>query len=131
MNAFEGVQYVRSIVQQSFWVFGLRSDLRRIRLRCVFGTKCAPMISAPMMSDLPSERPGFCSSIRFHWNGFFGPFEVKIATSSHKRWCCLFTCLTVSAVHIEVCHGLSTDSGLLAIQSVVARRRLPASHLLF
>ena len=51
---------------------------------------------------------------------------MKIARSSHRRWCCFFTCLTVRAIHIEVCHSLSTDSCLLAIQRFVARRRLPA-----
>ena len=110
-NAHEGVEYLRSIVQQLFWVLGLRSQLRRIRLKSVFCTNRAPMISAPMMSDLPSERLGF-GSAPFAFTGidFFGPFEVKVAISSHKRWCCLFTCLTVRVVHIEVCHILSTDS---------------------
>ena len=50
-NAHEGVEYLRSIVQQLYWVLGLRSELLRIRLKCVFCTKRAPMISAPMMSD--------------------------------------------------------------------------------
>ena len=127
-NAHEGVEYLRSIVQQLFWILRLRSELRRIRLKCVFCTKRAPMISAPMMADLPLERLGF-GNAPFAFTGidFFGPFEVKIARSSHKRWCCLFTCLTVRAVHIEVCHSLSTDSCLLAIQRFVARRGLPAT----
>ena len=127
-NAHEGVEYLRSIVQQLYWVLGLRSELRRIRLNCVFCTKRAPMISAPMMSDLPSERLGF-GSASFAFTGIdcFGPFVVKIARSSHKRWCCLFKCLTVRAVHIEVCHCLSTDSCLLAIQRFVARRGLPST----
>ena len=108
-NAHEGVEYLRCIVQQLFWVLCLRSELRRIRLRCVFCTKRAPMISAPMVADLPPERLAIGSS-PFALTGvdFFWPFEVKIARSSHKRLCCLFTCLTVRAVHIEVCHSLST-----------------------
>ena len=91
-------------------------------------TKCAPMMSAPMMSDLPSERLGI-GSAPFAFTGidFFGPFEVKTARSSHKRWCCLFTYLFVIAIHIEVCHSLSTDSCLLAIQRFVARRGLPTT----
>ena len=32
-NAHDGVEYLRSIVQQLFWVLGLRSELRRIRLK--------------------------------------------------------------------------------------------------
>ena len=124
-NANEGVEHLRSIVQHLFWVLGLRSELHRIRLKCVFCAKRAPMISASMisalmMSDLPSEKLGF-GSAPFALTGidFFGPFEVKIARSSHKRWCCPFTCLTVRAIHIEVCHSLSTDSCLLVLWSAV------------
>ena len=105
------------LIQQLFWVLGLCIELRRIRLRCVFCTNLAPMIPTPMLSGLPAERLGFgCAPFAFTGVDFFGPFEVKIARSSHKGWCCLFTCLTVRAVHIEVCHSLSTDSCLLAIQ---------------
>ena len=80
-----------------------------------------------MMSDLPSEKLGF-GIVPFAFTGvdLFVPFEVKIVRSSHKRWCCLFTCLTVRAVHIEVCHSLSTDACLLAIQRFLARRGSPA-----
>ena len=55
-KAHEGVEYLRSIVQQLYWVLRLRSELRRIRLKCVFCTKRAPMISAPVMSDLPDRK---------------------------------------------------------------------------
>ena len=78
-NAHEGVEYLRSIVQQLLWVPGLRSELRQFRLNCVFCTKRAPMTSAPMMSNLPSERLGF-GSAPFAFTGieFFGAFEVKM-----------------------------------------------------
>ena len=84
--------------------------------------------SNDIRSNLPPERLGF-GSAPFAFTGidFFGPFEVKIARSPHKRWCCLFTCLTVRAVHFEVCHNLSTDSCHLAIQRFVARRGLPST----
>ena len=75
-----------------------------------------------MMSDLPSERFGFSGATGVD---FFGPFAVKIARPSHKRWCCLFTCVTIRAVHIEGCHSLSTHSCLLAIQRFVAVRVVP------
>ena len=57
----------------------------------------------------------------------FGLFEVKLLRTSLKRWRCLFTCLTTRAVHIEVVRSLDTDSCLLAINRLIARRGKPTT----
>ncbi|XP_044766636.1 uncharacterized protein LOC123322713 [Coccinella septempunctata] len=55
---------------------------------------------------------------------FFGPIEV--AERRHeKRWCLLFTCMSVRAIHIEVAHSLTTDSCIMAIQRFTSRRPCP------
>ena len=56
---------------------------------------------------------------------FFGPFIVKMWRRNEKRWCCLFTCVTMRAVHIEVVPKLQTDSCLNAIMRFIARRVKP------
>ena len=33
---------------------------------------------------------------------YFGSITLKIGRRNEKRWCCLFTCLTVRAVHVEI-----------------------------
>jgi hypothetical protein len=78
------------------------------------------------MADLPNERLGF-NQPPFAFTGLdlFGPFEVKVLRSTQKRCRCLFTCQTTRAIHLEICHSLSTDSCLLAIQRFIARRGLP------
>ena len=53
---------------------------------------------------------------------FFGPILVKIGRSEVKRYGCLFTCLTVRAVHIEVAHSLDFDSFINALQRFTCRR---------
>ena len=127
-NFHEGIEYLRSVIQQKVWILGLRCELRRIKVKCVLCSKRQPKSLQPQMADLPVERLGF-DKMPFAFSGidFFGPFEIILCRSSHKRWGCLFTCLTTRAVHIEVCHGLSTDSSLLAIQRFIARQGVPSS----
>jgi hypothetical protein len=51
----------------------------------------------------------------------FGPFLIKEGRSMKKRWGVIFTCLSMRAVHVEVCHSLSTDSFLNAYRRFVCR----------
>jgi hypothetical protein len=75
------------------------------------------------MADLPLERitpnePPFT----FVGVDFFGPFMVKVGRNLVKRYGCMFTCMTIRAVHIEVAHSLETDSFIDALQRFICRR---------
>ena len=58
---------------------------------------------------------------------YFGPFELKFLRRTLKRWCCLFTCLTTRAVHIEVAQSLDIESCLAAVTRFIARRGYPST----
>ena len=78
------------------------------------------------MADLPNDRvfpnkPPF-SSVGID---FFGTFVVKQGRSRVKRYGCLFTCLAMRAVHIEVAHSLNTDSMINALRRFVSLRGYP------
>ena len=46
-NFHEGVEFLRSIVQQKYWIVGLRSDLRRIKNNCLLCRKRSPSFVEP------------------------------------------------------------------------------------
>ena len=124
----EGVEYVRSVIQQKFWILGLRKALRSIKSSCLFCRNLRAQINLPLMPDLPAERLDYQSYPSTHVGiEYFGPFEVKLLRRSLKRWCCLFTCVTTRAVHIEVVLSLDTDSCLVAITRFIARRGKPTT----
>ena len=79
------------------------------------------------MADLPEERLDASTAFTNVGVDYFGPFTVTIGRRNKKRWCCLFTCLTVRAVHIEVVPKLDTNSCLNAILRFIARRSKPST----
>ena len=122
-NQHEGTELVRNIVQQKIWILGIRNALRSIKNKCVTCRKGRAQTIAPVMADLPEERLDASTAFTNVGVDYFGPFIVKIGRRNEKRWCCLFTCLTMRVVHIEVVPKLDTDSCLNAIMRFIARRK--------
>ena len=104
-------------------ILGIRNALRSIKNKSVTCRKGRAQTIAPVIADLPVE-PWLDASTAFTNVGvdYFGPFIVKIGRRNEKRWCCLITCLTMRAVHIEVVPKLDTDGCLNAIMRFIARR---------
>ena len=121
----EGTENVRNIVQQKFWILGIRNALRSIRNKCIRCRKGRTQTMTPVMAELPTERLDASTAFANVGIDYFGPFTVKIGRRNEKRWCCLFTCLTVRAVHIEIVPKLDTDSCLNTIMRFIARRGKP------
>ena len=52
----EGTEHVRNIIQQKFWILGIRNALRSIKNKCIRCRKGRAQTKAPVMADLPEER---------------------------------------------------------------------------
>ena len=52
----EGTEDVRNIVQQKFWILGIRNALRSIKNKCIRCRKGRAQTKAPVMADLPEEQ---------------------------------------------------------------------------
>ena len=51
----EGTEHVRNIVQQKFWILGIRNALRSIKNKCIRCRKGRAQTKAPVMAELPEE----------------------------------------------------------------------------
>ena len=60
---------------------------------------------------------------------YFGPLKVKRFRKTENRYGCLFTCLVTRAIHIEVAHTLETDSYIMALRRMIAKRGKPRGFL--
>ena len=121
-----GQESVLSCLRNKFWVIKGRSAVRRTIRAC---KECARRNARPgeqLMANLPRDRitpnkPPFT----YVGVDFFGPFEVKQGRSRMKRYGCLFTCLVVRAVHVEIAHSLDTDSMINALRRFISVRGRP------
>ena len=124
-NSHEGTEHVKNIVQQWFWIIRVRNALRSIKNKCITCRRGRAQTMTPVMAELVTERLEASTAFANVGVYYFGPFPVKIGRRNQKRWCFLFTCLTVRAVPIEIVPKLDTDSCLNAIMRFIARRGKP------
>ncbi|KAJ8031990.1 hypothetical protein HOLleu_25384 [Holothuria leucospilota] len=121
-----GREQVLSFLRERFWVIKARSAVRKELENCFVCKRVSAPPVTQKMADLPSDRvvPG---KPPFSYVGvdMFGPFLVKQGRSTVKRYGCIFTCLVLRAVHIEVCHTMETDSFINALQRFICRRGKP------
>jgi len=126
LSGHAGKEHVLSLVREQYWIINARSVVRRIVNSCVICRRYRPKPLQQRMADLPSDRvtpgdpPFTCVGI-----DLFGPFDVKRGRSTTKRYGCIFVCLAIKAVHIEVVSSLDTDSFINALQRFICRRGQP------
>ncbi|XP_043246546.1 uncharacterized protein LOC122394053 [Amphibalanus amphitrite] len=121
--AHSGAEHVLTHLRQQFWVICGRAAVKRYTRACMLCRKRSARPAPPLMGDLPAFRVGEPAPV-FARVGvdFFGPLTVKKHRKREKRYGCLFTCLSTRAVHIELAHSLDTDSFIMAMRRMMARR---------
>ena len=126
-HCHQGVDYLRTLVQQQFAIVKLRTTLRSIVSKCVTCRKHRAEILNPIMSDLPREKLAF-KERPFTNTGinYCGPFYVAVKRSIEKRRGFLITCLTTRAVNFEIFPSMDTSSCVMGIERFATRRGVPS-----
>ncbi|XP_042243375.1 uncharacterized protein LOC121880285 [Homarus americanus] len=121
-----GREHTMACVRQRYWIPQGRRLLDRIIRRCVVCRRNNWRSRHQRQADLPIDRvtPGN-SPFAYTGTDCFGPFIIKVGRKQVKRWGCLFTCLTIRAVHLEVLASLDADAFLNAITRFSRRRGTP------
>ena len=122
-NHQQGVKHIRAEIQRKLWLTGLRNALRSVKHQCLHCKLKRSKTLMPMMSDLPIVRKED-NVTPFTNTGVdnFGPISIKLFRRTVKRWICLFTSLSVRAVHMKIVQSLDTQSCLDAVHRFIARR---------
>lgn len=121
-----GTRAVLAAIQQDLWILQGRSRIRHVIDQCIICRKKYAPPCEQIMASLPTprvtafERPFSSTGV-----DYFGPFLVKRGRCQVKRYGCVFTCLAMRAIHIEVAHSLDAESFLCAFSRFTARRGLP------
>jgi hypothetical protein len=121
-----GRETTLACLRTKYWVIGARNVIRGIISNCFVCRRWRSPAVEQQMADLPECRAA-CDGAPFSHTGIdvFGPFMVKQGRARVKRYGCVFTCMTMRAVHLEVLHSLDTDSLINALIRFIARRGCP------
>ena len=121
-----GASHTWSSLRQRFWILKGAGTVRKILNLCLFCKRRNSSFGKQFMADLPECRIT-AGKPAFYFTGidYFGPVMVKQGRSCVKRYGCIFTCLTMRAVHLELGFSLDTDSFINALRRFICRRGTP------
>lgn len=118
-----GRESVLANLRNEFWIVNANSLVRKELKSCLQCRKRQARTMEQKMANLPMDRVE--SNLPPFTNvglDYFGPFYVKRGRTREKRYGCIFTCLNVRAIHIEIAESLDTDSFVNALRRFLARR---------
>ena len=126
MSGHSGREYVLGLLRCKYWLIHANRSVRNVLSNCRGCRRRQGVPGEQKMADLPESRvvPG---NPPFSYTGvdYFGPIYVKRGRIEVKRYGCIFTCLSIRAIHVEIAHTLDTNSFINALHRFIARRGKP------
>ena len=127
-NHNAGVNFILSQINEKYWLIAAREEIRDWEKECNFCERRRSRPANQIMAPLPKVR------LRFTYRAFdqcgvdyAGPFTTIQGRGrrQQKRWLCVFTCLSVRAVHLEMAWAMDTDAFLNVFSRFTSRRGVP------
>ncbi|XP_033104029.1 uncharacterized protein LOC117106725 [Anneissia japonica] len=121
-----GTNYVLSQLSGKYWILSEREAIRGWERECNECKRRNAKPVQPKMAPLPKYRLGGSLRAFTHISVDFGGPIITVQGRGRarvKRYLCLFTCLEVRAVHLEMTWSLHTESFLNAFFSNGIKKR--------
>lgn len=130
LSLHAGPRATQAIINQEFWIPGLRSSLRWLIHNCVRCLRYHKKPVAPLMASLPPHRVSALRPFQAVGLDFAGPFSIKNSLVRNapitKGYLCIFICMSTKAAHLECVSDLSSEAFLAAFNRFISRRGLPS-----
>lgn len=129
-NYNAGIQSTLYAIRHRFWLLDGKNQVRAIVHRCVRCRRFKASSIEYRMANLPQARVEQAAAFYHTSIDFFGPIFIKEKKLRNRNrvkvYGCVFICMSVKAVHIEIVSDLSTESFLAALRRFIGRRAIPA-----
>ncbi|XP_066595379.1 uncharacterized protein [Prorops nasuta] len=128
-NYHTGIQTTLSLIRQRYWITDGKNQVRRIIRHCTHCFRFEPNTIQYKMGNLPTSR--VTEAIPFENTGidYCGPFYIKERIYRNrvqrKVYICVFVCMSIKAVHLELVSDLTSEGFLAALRRFISRRGIP------
>lgn len=125
-----GPQQLLYSIRENYWPVCGRAIARKVTKACVICFKAKPMSLNYLMGNLPKVR--VTQYIPFINTGidYAGPVLLKDRKTRNakllKGYICLFVCMSVKAVHLELVTELTSQAFLAVLRRFISRRGKPS-----
>ena len=122
-----GCSQTLSLIRNKFWIPQGRAAVRRVLEKCVVCRRHeGGPYKMPLMPPIPTERVSASAPFTYTGLDYFGPLFIKTKGGSQKVWVCLYTCLVIRAVHLELMYDMTAHQFLLGLRRFIAQHGKPS-----
>lgn len=121
-----GPKQTIGLLQQRFWILGVRNVVKAHIRRCVICYRTKPRSQYQLMGSLPAASVTPSRAFLHTALDYAGPIWTRTSKGrghkANKAWIALFICLASKAIHLELVSDLTSECFIAAFRRFTARR---------
>jgi Family of unknown function (DUF5641)/Integrase zinc binding domain len=129
VHCHAGQLTMMGILKEKYWMVRAKSAIKKVVYECVTCFKANPVSIQQYMGSLPEARTSVAlpfSSVAIDYAGYYMMKSGLTRNAAGvKVYICLFKCMRVGAIHLELVTDLSSNAFVAALDRFVSRRGLP------